>query len=153
MLVNTFKNVNSFDFEYKFSLLVAEIQILINQFKPDIFVIERYQSRGGFSNASNETVNMIITYLISALGRQFSMFKILTSSGWKARVNAVFDLKAEYKNIAPLPTHMLDSTLQACSVFPDKENPFRWLAKPKVRTKLYKRIMRVSPQMSYKLKD
>jgi Zn finger protein HypA/HybF involved in hydrogenase expression len=150
MLVNTFSSINSHDLKYKKRLFLKEISSLIKKYKPDIVVMERFQSRG-FSVNSNEIVNIMISLIIGLRSLRKINVKIVPPSGWKKRVNMVFNLKEEYKKISgTLTPHQLDAMLIANSVFPDKNNPFRWLEDQEVRVRFYADIVAKSWQLQSK---
>ena len=81
---------------------------VLDEFKPDIFMVERYQARGG-KGTTIECVSIMNGIIASLCLDRNIEFMMITAATWKNRVNSQFDLEDSYKQV-DFPDHMVDSS-------------------------------------------
>lgn len=84
---------------------------LLDEFEPDVFIVERYQARGG-KGTTIECVSIMNGIIASLCMYRDIKFVMITAATWKNRVNSQFDLEASYKEVE-FPDHMVDSSFIA----------------------------------------
>lgn len=107
-------------------LFREEIRQLVLTVRPDVIVIERYQSRG-LKGTTIEMVNFMIGYIygmLDVLSEELGkpvVIKLLMASTWKNALNRKFRIEELYEKMPESQWHRLDACLMGISVFPDKD--------------------------------
>lgn len=81
---------------------------VLDEFKPDMFMVERYQARGG-KGTTIECVSIMNGVIASLCLDRGIDFQMITAATWKNRVNAHISLEDSYKEVE-FPDHMVDSS-------------------------------------------
>ncbi len=87
---------------------VREVKSLVNKYKADYVLTERYMTRG-IKGSTIEAVNQMLGALDIGLSQEITQIPAAT---WKNQVNRIFDLKEFYKSVRVEP-HEVDAVLQA----------------------------------------
>lgn len=151
LVINTVQGINKNSPVSNLDFLLQEVNRLISEFKPEMVIIERYQSRG-FSSSNNEIINLTIGYLLYQLRFNpiVKLGKLLPPSTWKNKVNQIFDLKEAYKEAEKyIAIHQLDCTLMSMYLFNNNKNPYLSLKSKAARTRLYKAIQQKTWQIGH----
>lgn len=110
MLYNTVKTFSD-DLQRDVADFLSEVTSLFTTYKPDHFIMERFQARG-MKGTTIELVNLMLGAFLSWLTeRQFSFkhrVKLITASQWKNEWNRNSDLDKIYKRTSVVP-HQVDA--------------------------------------------
>ena len=123
MIENPIKAITD-DIQAQSELFLTELNLMIEKHKPQMIVIERYQSRG-LKGLTIELVNYMIGLILARLSNGYfdyrPIIKLVMPATWKNKVNRSIDLKAMYKKYNNIESHRIDAMLQALFGFPVKD--------------------------------
>ena len=110
-----------------------EFESLLQKYKPDVVLMERFQNRGMFKGNSSEYLNIMIGIISAICLRKKLYVYLTTASQWKLQFSRQFPQWASvilvkrkgktvekkltpldnlYEELKPFPNHMIDAHLQ-----------------------------------------
>jgi len=147
MIKNTFENMDPELILPQVLSFNNEITTLLDKYKPKIFVIERFVSRG-FKGTIIELVNFMIGNVLNTIidRDKNAYIKLIMAATWKNKVNKVLNLKELYvKYEKEIESHQLDAMFQAIYPYPDfkkQDNCYSYFT-PKVLKKIIKECTKI----------
>ena len=130
MLQHMVQDITELAYARSYRRFRQEVQTYIDQWQPDVIVLERFMNRGRFNGASGEKINIMIAIVTALAFRRGIMVVLVSASTWKNRFQHLFgrSLKEVYANLRPVPPHFVDAHLQAIyglrKLHAPQENPY-----------------------------